>query len=313
MSLCYSADGSCILAAGQSKHICIYHVGEKLLVKKFELTQNRSFDAMDEVISRRKMTEFGNLALVEDRDDPLGQQAIKLPGSRKGDKSSRAVRPEVRVASLQFSPTGRDFAAASTEGLLIYSLDSKMVFDPFELSEDVTPAAVRRAISEGECQKALLLALKLNERDLVRQSIEKIPHTEVELACTDLPTKYVERLTLFVAEEVESTPHVHFYAIWARQLLLKHGSHLRQRSSQVMPTLNLLHKNLLLKQKAISKVCDHNSYAIKFLLTVGKLKRTVIQSAGEAQESVSASASDESEEEEMEEEVEEELASNWVD
>ncbi len=52
LTLCYSADGSCVLAAGQSKHICIYHVRERLLVKKFEVTQNRSFDAMDEVSAR---------------------------------------------------------------------------------------------------------------------------------------------------------------------------------------------------------------------------------------------------------------------
>ena len=77
LTLCYSADGTCILAGGQSKNICIYHVKERLLVKKFELTQNRSFDAMDEVISRKKMTEFGNMALVEDRDDSLGSQQIR--------------------------------------------------------------------------------------------------------------------------------------------------------------------------------------------------------------------------------------------
>ena len=48
-----------------------------MLIKKFEVTQNRSFDAMDDVISRKKMSEFGNLALVEDREDPRGKSAIK--------------------------------------------------------------------------------------------------------------------------------------------------------------------------------------------------------------------------------------------
>ena len=57
--------------------ICIYHVGQTLLVKKFEVTQNRSFDAMDDVISRKKLSEFGNLALIEDREDPRGKTAIK--------------------------------------------------------------------------------------------------------------------------------------------------------------------------------------------------------------------------------------------
>merc|ERR1719210_625586 len=70
-ALAYTADGSCILAGGLSKSICIYHIEEMLLVKKFEVTQNRSFDAMDGVISRKKLSEFGtNLDLIEDRDDP---------------------------------------------------------------------------------------------------------------------------------------------------------------------------------------------------------------------------------------------------
>merc|ERR1712058_2726 len=81
-TLCYSADGSTLLAGGQSKNICIYHVQESLLLKKFEVTQNRSFQAMDETINRRKMTEFGNLACVEDRAAGTG---LKLPGTKTVD------------------------------------------------------------------------------------------------------------------------------------------------------------------------------------------------------------------------------------
>ena len=40
----------------------------------------RCFDTIDEVISLR----FGNLALAEDRDAPLGHQAINLPRTKKG-------------------------------------------------------------------------------------------------------------------------------------------------------------------------------------------------------------------------------------
>lgn len=46
-SICYSADGQCLLAGGQSKNVCIYNVKEGILIKKFEITQNRSFDAVD--------------------------------------------------------------------------------------------------------------------------------------------------------------------------------------------------------------------------------------------------------------------------
>ncbi len=46
------------------------------------------------------MSEFGNLALVEDRDDPQERSAIKLPGARRGDMSARAMKQEVRDTNV---------------------------------------------------------------------------------------------------------------------------------------------------------------------------------------------------------------------
>lgn len=51
-TLCYSADGESILAGGMSKFVCIYHVKEQILRKKFEISCNLSLDAM-EVRARR--------------------------------------------------------------------------------------------------------------------------------------------------------------------------------------------------------------------------------------------------------------------
>ena len=123
--LCYLIS---TLAGGQSKTICIYNVGQTLLVKKFEVTQNRSFDAMDDVISRKKISEFGNLALIEDREDPRGKTAIKLPGTRKGDLSSRVHRPEVSVTGLEFSPTGSNFLAVISAVFSCSFLDNSFLF-----------------------------------------------------------------------------------------------------------------------------------------------------------------------------------------
>lgn len=46
-SLCYSADGESVLAGGLSKFVCIYNIKEQMLVKKFEISSNLSFDAME--------------------------------------------------------------------------------------------------------------------------------------------------------------------------------------------------------------------------------------------------------------------------
>lgn len=45
--MCYSADGQNILAGGMSKFVCLYHVREQILVKRFELSCNFSLDAME--------------------------------------------------------------------------------------------------------------------------------------------------------------------------------------------------------------------------------------------------------------------------
>lgn len=43
------------------------------------------------------------MALVEKREENV---KLRLPGVRSGDMASRNIKPEVRVYSLQFSPTG---------------------------------------------------------------------------------------------------------------------------------------------------------------------------------------------------------------
>lgn len=48
------------------------------------------------------MTEAGSIDGVEMRDETVAG----LPGVRKGDLSLRRERPELRVSSVAFSPTG---------------------------------------------------------------------------------------------------------------------------------------------------------------------------------------------------------------
>lgn len=68
------------------------------------------------------------MALVEKREElEGGNVAVRLPGVQKGDMASRNYKPEIRVFSVRFSPTAQSWAAATTEGLLIYALDKGSV------------------------------------------------------------------------------------------------------------------------------------------------------------------------------------------
>ena len=123
--------------------------------------------------------------------------------------------PEVRVTGVAFAPTGRSFCAASTEGLLIYSLDTVPLFDPIDLDLAVTPASTLHVLEkEKDYLKALVMAFRLNEAPLIRQVFEAIPHNNISLVVDELPVVYVPRLLRFVGMQTEESPHLEFCLLW---------------------------------------------------------------------------------------------------
>jgi hypothetical protein len=77
----------------------------------------------------------------------------------------------VRCRALALAPTGASWAAGTTEGLLLYSLDAGAVFDPTDLAEDVTPAGVAAALAAGAPLRGALLALRLRDGGLLRHAL----------------------------------------------------------------------------------------------------------------------------------------------
>lgn len=301
-SLCYSADGLYILAGGQSKNVCIYNVAETILVKKIEITQNRSFDAVNDMVNRKNMTEFGNIALVEERE-PLegGKVALRLPGAKKGDMAARSFKPEVRVFCVQFSPTGQAWAAVTTEGLLIYSLDPGYLFDPFHLDTSITPDSVRATLKEKDYATALMMSLRLNEQHLIREIVELVPTSHVDLVAVSLPDIYSEKLLKFVALILESTQHIEFYLLWIRSLVTN-------KKPPPVPTLLLLQKNLSTKYNDLAKICDFNKYTMQFLKRVGPIRRKAKLNAekSDIEDAFEMEEEEEEEEDNREDECEEE-------
>ncbi|XP_036099773.1 periodic tryptophan protein 2 homolog isoform X3 [Molossus molossus] len=269
-TLCYSADGQSVLAGGMSRFVCIYHVKEQILRKKFEISCNLSLDAMEEFLNRRKMTEFGNLALIDQDAGEENGVAIPLPGVRKGDMSSRHFKPEIRVTSLRFCPTGRCWAATTTEGLLVYSLDTQMLFDPFELDTSVTPGQIRAALRQSDFTRAILMAVRLNEKKLLQEALESVPWDEIDVISSSLPELYVEKVLEFLASSFEVSCHLEFYLIWTQKLLMGHGQKLKSRAGKLLPAVQFLQKSIQRHLDDISKLCDWNRYNIQYALAVSK-------------------------------------------
>ncbi|NXB76963.1 PWP2 protein, partial [Donacobius atricapilla] len=216
-TLCYSADGQSLLAGGLSKFVCIYNVKEQILMKKFEISCNYSLDAM-EVREHRSLffhflTPHKTLILVV-LEDYSSVSILEHPSL---------------LLNIVISLLGRSWAATSTEGLLLYSLDSGLIFDPFELDIDVTPSNIHKTLGQKEYTVAIVMAFKLNEKKLIQEVIEAVPSSEVDVVCSSLPDLYVEKLLEFLASAFETSCHLEFYLIWAHKLLMLHGQKLKTR------------------------------------------------------------------------------------
>lgn len=201
------------------------------------------------------MTEWGNLDLVEKNpDNELDNNKISLPGVVKGDYSSRVFKPEIQVSCVRFSPTARSWSACTTEGLLTYSLDTNLIFDPFDLDMDITPKTIKNTLDNQDYSLALIQALRLNEEALISQVLEKTPHMTIDIVVDSLSDVYVDKLMVFVANQIERSAHLEFYLIWSKTILYKHGNRIKQRASMRLSILCNLEKALTKKFEDLGKM-----------------------------------------------------------
>ncbi len=267
--IAYSADGSCIIAGGNSKYICLYDVQSGTLIKKFTVSVNLSLEGTQEFLNSRNLTEAGPRGLIDEQgeaSDIEDRIDHTLPGATRGDLSARRTWPEVRVPAVAFSPAGRSFCAASTEGLLVYSLDNAIQFDPFDLDINITPASTLQAIKEGDFLLAIVMAFRLNERLLIRRVYEAVPVTDVTLLVKELPVVYLARLLRFVAQATAESPHLEFNLRWIEALLHAHGPYLKDDATSFASELRTVQKAIGNIQLELARLADDNVYALDYLL-----------------------------------------------
>lgn len=267
--IAYSTDGSCVIASGNSKYICLYNVQSGTLIKKFTASVNLSLEGTQEFLNSGNLNEAGPRGLIDEQgeaSDLEDRTDRTLPGATRGDLSVRRTRPEVRVPAVAFSPTGRSFCAASTEGLLIYALDNVLQFDPFDLDINITPASTLEAVKERDFLRALVMAFRLNERPLIRRVYEATPVADVSLIVKQLPNVYLARLLRFVAQATDESPHLEFNLRWIEALLSAHGPYLKDQASSFASELRTVQKAIAKIHSELARLADDNIYALDYLL-----------------------------------------------
>jgi periodic tryptophan protein 2 len=278
----YSMDGSCLLAGGNSKYICLYSVTTMVLLKKFTVSVNLSLSGTQEFLNSKLLTEAGPAGLLDDQGEASDLEDRidrALPGSKRGDPSARRRTAEVRVSGVAFSPSGTTFCAASTEGLLLYSLDSTVQFDPFDLNMEITPASTLAVLEQDkDYLKALVMAFRLNEAGLIQRVFQAIPYTDIGLVVEHFPTVYVARLLRYVAAQTESSPHVEFCLLWIKALVDKHGAWLTANRGKVDVELRIVARAVSKMRDEVRRLADENVYMVDYLL--GQARETTAAAEG---------------------------------
>ncbi|XP_027354840.1 periodic tryptophan protein 2 isoform X2 [Abrus precatorius] len=275
-TLCYSADGSYILAGGSSRYICMYDVGDQVLLRRFQITHNLSLDGVLDILNSKNMTEAGPLDLIDDDNSDIeegvdkqtrGKIGLDLPGSMPN-----RGRPIIQTKCLRIAPTGRSFVAATTEGVLVYSVDESFIFDPTDLDINVTPEAVDEALSENQPSRALILSLRLNEDSFIKKCIFAVSPTDIPAVATSIPYKYIQRLVDALADLLENCPHLEFILRWCQELCKAHGNSIQRNSRNLLPSLKSLQKAITRIHQDLADTCSSNEYMLRYLCSSGAKK-----------------------------------------
>jgi periodic tryptophan protein 2 len=277
-SLSYGADGSFLITGGLSKYVCVYDTKEKLLLRRFQTTKNKSIDGVLDTLNSSRMTDAGPLQLIDHEEENVDLEllppnydpssgrsrgrggrddngAASLPGS----SALNAKRPVARTRCIALSPTNRCWAAAGTEGLLLYrrasrithaisflhiycpndyrsieyltdllpcSLDEEMYFDPTDLTEELTPASCHKALASGSHSRALLIALRLGDAALTRHCLMSTPADKVKEAAKSVPGSNAALVLSTIADLLGSSPHFEFLLEWSKAMCVAHGQKL---------------------------------------------------------------------------------------
>ncbi|KAJ1390744.1 hypothetical protein B484DRAFT_288410, partial [Ochromonadaceae sp. CCMP2298] len=187
---------------GRSKYTCIYAVATGNLLKKYQLSHNRSLEGvLDELRSDRLVD---GISLDRDED---GEKTFKsLPGGQNSglNDGSRTVRPEIIASAVGFSPTGREWGVVTTQGLQIFSLDENMLFAPSDITVAITPQAVAAAISRDEYSVGVNMALHLGEAGVIKRAVDAVPMGGIEFVVRTIDARLLRGLLSFIAGEIVS-------------------------------------------------------------------------------------------------------------
>lgn len=267
-SISYSVDGTMILAGGNSKYVCLYDVKNAVLLKRFTISKNMALDGTLNQLNSKNIVDGLSVGLIDhdEIDDSIASGIIDEKTRRKWKQNTlpgTKSRPMISASAVSFSPIGRSFSVASTEGLLVYSLDEKISFDPFDLDMETTLENCLEASRKGDHLQALIMAFRLGLQQTVIHVVQQTPVSSVPVIVGQLPLVYLKRMLMFLSKE---STHLEFNLLWLRSCLEYHGRYIGDHRHEFEAALRSV-QQFILTSKSLTDVAENNRFSMKVLRT----------------------------------------------
>ncbi|EGR28731.1 periodic tryptophan protein 2, putative [Ichthyophthirius multifiliis] len=199
-SISYSIDGDYILAGGNSKFVCLYELRHRIMIRKFSISNNRSLDGVLNKLNSKFIKEGVDIQNeIDDFDDSDYEQRKDhvLPGAKNFDVSKRTMKQQVESRCISFSPSEDNWVCATSEGVLVFGQAINKYFNPYELDENITVGNVMKAFEEKQYSKGIIIALQLNNKELLEQAYLNIPYNKYSLS-VKLFLKYIWKIQFYL-------------------------------------------------------------------------------------------------------------------
>lgn len=300
-TIAFSPDGDKVLAAGDSKWMVLYHATQGFVIKKWPVTINMDVEGVEEQYKWRNQSEGGNLNEIDVSEDDVHlrqRNLIEMPGAKNKHfvtSGKRNVLLAARTMHVSFSAHGREFVAATTDGLQVYSLDvHRPRFVPLQLRDGLTAATVRQYLDNKSYVQALVGSLLLQDTDLGVEILRSAPKESIPVCLGAIPTVAFPTLVRWVANEIETSRYLEKSMLWAQAIALHSNEPLlgftggslvnRDRraedasgdvgvgssnsafggSGDLMSALKMLHRSLQRHQQ-LAALAHDNCFSLKFL------------------------------------------------
>lgn len=231
--IAYAASGHILIAVSKNSPIaCLYSTNEYTLLNRMCLTLNQSLTGINVLLNSGKTMNSNGEVWAEfdlsDSEDDLGvgaseehnrkrrrmQESNTLPGVKVGDTAKAYTANEFHCHGCSFSSDAKSFGVATTQGVYYYELENATLggggasaggygtalekFQPAIFTKNVSKGAVFQAILSGNLTKAFVLALALNDFQILKIVYQRIGVAQIKEVVESIGTPLLPPLFNFL-------------------------------------------------------------------------------------------------------------------